>query len=127
MLLEVEVDGEPWLADVGFGCSGPLYPIRLREGEPDRQGVWSFRMRREGDEFVLQSKKATAGSTSMRSPESRSTRSTTRSAIITHQRIRTRRSCRTWWFRRVVLHSRVILRNRELTELKPGEPETTRH
>jgi N-hydroxyarylamine O-acetyltransferase len=55
MLLAVQVENEPWLADVGFGCTGPLYPIRLQGGEPDRQGVWSFRVRNEGEELVLQS------------------------------------------------------------------------
>ena len=47
MLLEVRVDHELWLADVGFGCSSPLYPVRLRQGEPEQQGGWSFRVRNE--------------------------------------------------------------------------------
>jgi N-hydroxyarylamine O-acetyltransferase len=55
MLLEVEVDNEPWLADVGFGCTGLRYPVLLRPGEPDRQGAWAFRVKSEGQVFVLQS------------------------------------------------------------------------
>ena len=55
MLLEIQFDAEPWLADVGFGCDGPLYPIRLHEAEPVQQGVRRFRVRTEGDQFVLES------------------------------------------------------------------------
>ena len=55
MLLEVEVENEPWLADVGFGSSGLRYPISLLRGEPDSQGAWTFRIRSEGERFVLQS------------------------------------------------------------------------
>ena len=55
MLLEVEVDDQPWLADVGFGSTGPHYPIPLCHGEPDRQGAWTFRIRSEGEVFALES------------------------------------------------------------------------
>ncbi len=58
MLLEVQVDAEPWLADVGFGCAGPLYPVRLHETHLDQQGVWGFRVRTEGDQFVLESRES---------------------------------------------------------------------
>ncbi len=34
MLLEVEVDNEPWLADVGFGCAGLRFPIAMRRASP---------------------------------------------------------------------------------------------
>ncbi len=55
MSLEVEVENEPWLADVGFGSSGPRYPIALLRGEPDQHGVWTYRIRSEGEGFVLES------------------------------------------------------------------------
>jgi N-hydroxyarylamine O-acetyltransferase len=55
MLLEVEVENEPWLVDVGFGSTGPRYPVALRRGEPDHQGAWTYRVKNEGDAFVLQS------------------------------------------------------------------------
>jgi N-hydroxyarylamine O-acetyltransferase len=58
MLLEVRSGREPWLADVGFGASGPLYPIRLREREEAGQGAWTFRVRFENPEFVLESKES---------------------------------------------------------------------
>jgi N-hydroxyarylamine O-acetyltransferase len=55
MLLAVEVDAEPWLADVGFGGGGLLHPIRLRPGEVARQFGRSYRLENDGDALVLQS------------------------------------------------------------------------
>ncbi len=55
MLLSVAVDGEPWLADVGFGYDGLLDPIRLNHEDEVRQGEWSFRVCVEGEVHVLQS------------------------------------------------------------------------
>jgi N-hydroxyarylamine O-acetyltransferase len=54
MLLSVELDGAPWLADVGFGCTGPLYPLRLDHTEPVRQSAWAFRVWIEHGLHVLQ-------------------------------------------------------------------------
>jgi N-hydroxyarylamine O-acetyltransferase len=39
MLLSVKLDGEPWLADVGFGAEGLLHSIRLRQEDEVRQGA----------------------------------------------------------------------------------------
>jgi N-hydroxyarylamine O-acetyltransferase len=55
MLLSVAVDGEPWLADVGFGGDGLLYPVRLNQEDEIRQGEWSFRVVIEGESHVMQS------------------------------------------------------------------------
>ena len=41
----VNLDGERWLADVGFGMS-PLRPIPLRDGAHDDTGGWEHRVRR---------------------------------------------------------------------------------
>ncbi|MER5205795.1 arylamine N-acetyltransferase [Streptomyces sp. NPDC002825] len=41
-LLVVTVDGEQWLADVGFGWQGPLEPVPLRDGARVEQGGWTF-------------------------------------------------------------------------------------
>ncbi|MFF8839894.1 arylamine N-acetyltransferase [Streptomyces sp. NPDC015130] len=41
-LLVVQVEGEQWLADAGFGWQGPLEPVPLREGASVEQGGWSF-------------------------------------------------------------------------------------
>ena len=53
MALKVEADGKSWLADVGFGGWGLLEPIALVDGEESKQGLWSFRLRREREQWVL--------------------------------------------------------------------------
>jgi N-hydroxyarylamine O-acetyltransferase len=55
MLLRVDVDGTPWLADVGFGTGGILQPIPLQPDQVTQQQVWSFRLGKEHDAWVLQS------------------------------------------------------------------------
>jgi N-hydroxyarylamine O-acetyltransferase len=54
VLLRVEVDGSPWLADVGFGTEGLLEPIPLVAGALRRQEAWSYRLREEQGSWVLQ-------------------------------------------------------------------------
>ena len=53
MALKVEADGKSWLADVGFGGWGLIEPIALVDGEDSKQGVWSFRLRREDEQWIL--------------------------------------------------------------------------
>jgi N-hydroxyarylamine O-acetyltransferase len=53
MALKVEADGKSWLADVGFGGWGLLEPIALVDGEESQQGAWSFRLRREDEQWIL--------------------------------------------------------------------------
>jgi N-hydroxyarylamine O-acetyltransferase len=55
MLLSVNVDGQPWLVDVGFGGEGLLYPIPIRDCEESKQFGWTFRVQRDRDIQVLQS------------------------------------------------------------------------
>jgi N-hydroxyarylamine O-acetyltransferase len=55
MLLAVEIDGQAWLADVGFGGEGLLYPIRSDRDDENHQGAWTFRVKGEGEVDVLQS------------------------------------------------------------------------
>jgi N-hydroxyarylamine O-acetyltransferase len=55
MLLSVEIDGQPWLADVGFGGEGLLEPTRLDQEDQVRQAAWCYRVCVEGDTHVLQS------------------------------------------------------------------------
>ncbi|MEU3571503.1 arylamine N-acetyltransferase [Kitasatospora sp. NPDC036755] len=45
--LRVELDGEEWFTDVGFGGEGLLEPIRLRDGEVARQSGWTYGLVRE--------------------------------------------------------------------------------
>jgi N-hydroxyarylamine O-acetyltransferase len=55
MSLQVDVDGSPWLADVGFGTGGLLLPVAMSPGEVSRQFAWSFRLVEEPGLWVLQS------------------------------------------------------------------------
>ncbi|MEV7603196.1 arylamine N-acetyltransferase [Kitasatospora sp. NPDC089797] len=45
--LRVELHGEEWFTDVGFGAQGLLEPIRLRDGEIARQAGWTYGLLRE--------------------------------------------------------------------------------
>src|SRR5579883_2947947 len=47
MLLKVEADGGPWLADVGFGGGGLILPLPLAAGAESRQHSWTYRLTRE--------------------------------------------------------------------------------
>jgi N-hydroxyarylamine O-acetyltransferase len=55
MVLAVGVDGLSWLTDVGFGGDGLLDPLPFEDERPVSQGAWTYRLRREQDEFVVQS------------------------------------------------------------------------
>jgi len=56
MLLRVVADGDPWLADVGFGAS-LLEPLPL-EGTIASQGAWVYRLESSGPgEWLLQSRR----------------------------------------------------------------------
>jgi N-hydroxyarylamine O-acetyltransferase len=56
MLLRVEAEGAPWLADVGFGGLGILEPIAFVPNEPVDQFGWTYRLVRDGQELVLQTR-----------------------------------------------------------------------
>ncbi|KOG51172.1 acetyltransferase [Streptomyces griseoflavus] len=45
--LRVELDGEEWFTDVGFGAESPRAPLPLRDGELMRQGGWTYTLARE--------------------------------------------------------------------------------
>jgi N-hydroxyarylamine O-acetyltransferase len=121
MLLEVEVENTRWLADVGFGSAGPLYPIKMQEGEPVQQGVWSLRIRNEGDVFVLQSHEPDGWLdlyAFTREPQYAVDYELGNHFTSTHPH--------SPFVQNVIVqkngpHSRLILRNRELIEVKPGE------
>jgi N-hydroxyarylamine O-acetyltransferase len=53
MVLRVIVDGEPWLADVGFGAVGLLEPMPLREGAAPPQVGLTYSLRRDGMMWIL--------------------------------------------------------------------------
>jgi N-hydroxyarylamine O-acetyltransferase len=53
MLLRVDVDGQAWLADAGFGGEGPLEPIPLQEAIRVTQDGIDYSLSREGQEWTL--------------------------------------------------------------------------
>jgi N-hydroxyarylamine O-acetyltransferase len=62
MVLRVPIDGEPWLADVGFGGLGLLEPIPLRPGATSTQGGLTYTLRRDDYLWVLSMRDAAASS-----------------------------------------------------------------
>ncbi len=53
-LLRVEVEGEKYLADVGFGGDGPVIPLPMIEGRETFVGPFGHRLRREERVWVLE-------------------------------------------------------------------------
>jgi N-hydroxyarylamine O-acetyltransferase len=56
MVLRVTIDGEPWLADVGFGGIGLLEPIPMRDGATAEQVGLIYTLRREAHVWSLASR-----------------------------------------------------------------------
>jgi N-hydroxyarylamine O-acetyltransferase len=54
MFLTVDIDGQPWVVDPGFGGHGPLVPLPLRDATEVREGPDVHRLVRQDDEWVLQ-------------------------------------------------------------------------
>jgi N-hydroxyarylamine O-acetyltransferase len=57
MLLRVDIGGQSYLADVGFGGDGLLGPVPLTPGQVVRQGLWTYRLVEEAGLLVLQSRR----------------------------------------------------------------------
>jgi N-hydroxyarylamine O-acetyltransferase len=55
MLLLVQADGAPFVADVGFGADGLLLPLPLVAGAETRQFGWGYRLLEEHGFWALQS------------------------------------------------------------------------
>ena len=58
MLLVVDIAGECYIADVGFGDEGLLLPIPLRIDQPTTQFSWTYRIVTDGPFHVLQSRRS---------------------------------------------------------------------
>lgn len=56
MLLRVDLDGQPWLVDAGFGVMTPTGPLRLKTDEEQATPHEPFRLIGEREEFVMQAK-----------------------------------------------------------------------
>jgi len=55
MLLLVDTDKGPFIADVGFGMEGLMLPVPLLDGEPMAQFGWTYRVREATGQWTLQS------------------------------------------------------------------------
>ena len=53
LVLRVEIDGQAWLADVGFGGEGILEPLLIADGTREVQGGLAYSLRREGHHWLL--------------------------------------------------------------------------
>jgi N-hydroxyarylamine O-acetyltransferase len=53
MVLRLPIDGDMWLADVGFGAMGLIDPIPLADGASTAQGGFIHRLRRDGALWIL--------------------------------------------------------------------------
>jgi N-hydroxyarylamine O-acetyltransferase len=57
-VLLVGTPEQAWLADVGFGDEGLIEPIELSAGATATTGAWTWRVRQEGSDWILQSRHA---------------------------------------------------------------------
>jgi N-hydroxyarylamine O-acetyltransferase len=55
MVLKVGGRDGDWLADVGFGAAGLLFPLRFAERSAGRQFDWTYRLAEEAGQWVLRS------------------------------------------------------------------------
>lgn len=53
LILRIEIEGKPWLADVGFGGEGPLEPLPIADGVRSNQGALEFSLRRDRHHWTL--------------------------------------------------------------------------
>jgi len=60
MLLLVDLHGERWIADVGFGAEGLLLPIAMKSSREVRHFAWNYRLVEEDGLWVLQSRRGSA-------------------------------------------------------------------
>lgn len=56
MLLRVDLPDGPMVADVGFGGSGLLHPLPLRDGAISQQFAWAYRLVRRDGTWMLQTR-----------------------------------------------------------------------
>lgn len=115
MLLLVEVDGGRWLADVGFGAEGLLWPLPLAAEEAAVQFLWTYRVSREHESWILQSRRKGAWVdlyAFTEEPQQPADFEMANYYVSTHP---DSRFVRTLTVQLPNPHERIILRNRELT------------
>ena len=123
MALLVEADDATWLADVGFGSEGLLHPVPFVLGTPSPQFLWSYRIVEEGHRFVLQSRRGGEWRDMYvftLDPQERADYELANYWISTHPESR---FVQTLTVQMPTPEGRFLLRNRELTIDRGGEPE----
>jgi N-hydroxyarylamine O-acetyltransferase len=125
MVLKVEADGQSWLADVGFGGCGLLEALPFAEDAEVIQHGWKFRLRREPPAYwVLQTFRLGAWQDQYAftlEPHFPVDYEPANHYCATHP---DSRFVQTLTAQRASIHSRHILRNRELTIARPDGEET---
>ena len=53
LILAVDIEGQRWLADVGFGAEGPLEPVAIIDGIRTLQDGIAYSLRRDGLHWTL--------------------------------------------------------------------------
>jgi N-hydroxyarylamine O-acetyltransferase len=61
LVLRARIDGQAWLADVGFGLGTLFEPIPFAAGAEHEQRGWGFRIAPDGEETVVQGRAAAGG------------------------------------------------------------------
>ena len=121
MLLRVTIDGEPWIADVGFGGEGLLEPIPLREDLPMTQDGIEYSLRRASIFWTLA---MTCGGTTEDLYEFTDAPHTAGDIEMANHYTSTHPSSnfrRTLTIQRVTPGERLILRTRMVTRYRNGE------
>jgi N-hydroxyarylamine O-acetyltransferase len=57
MILQVQAEGQDWLADTGFGGYGLVEPVLLESNTVQLQFAWKFRLLNEKETWILQSER----------------------------------------------------------------------
>src|SRR5206468_9408810 len=121
MVLRVPVGGERWLADVGFGATGTLEPLPLRDGARTTQGGFTYALRRENHLWVLSMSDAAAATQDLYEfsdePQTPWDVEVANHFTSTHPESIFRR---TLTIQRSGRHERVILRSSMLTRYRDG-------
>jgi len=124
MLLSVETEDGPWMADVGFGGSGPLLPLRLTPGSEQRQFHWTYRLTHDAGTWVLQNRQPEGWQdfyAFTAEPQELVDYEVANHYVSTHP---DSPFTRTLAAQRPTPEARYILRNRELTVERAGGSET---
>ncbi len=121
MILRVVVDGQPWLADVGFGGFGLLEPLPLADGATAEQGSAWYALRRDPALWVLSMRTRSTNADLYEFTEDPQTAADMEVAnhyTATHAASRFRR---TLTIQRSSVAERLILRSDSIVRLRGGE------